>query len=198
MDNFEKMLADVRSSFRLLYYFNSRILSLMTYIGRKFDIPYIGGWPRYTLPSPRYGKGGLDWLAWDWLNFYFYEFHFAKGEIKLSVFLVSDTGMWDTDAKPWEVEKFEKADKARTKLIFVFSRHDWVMVELSHKVSEKIKTCGETFKILDAENRIKYCMIFNLNEFKDNEATNSSLNRFNEYLKSNEITDLIIGEVNIS
>jgi hypothetical protein len=79
MDDFENMIINVRSSFRLLYFFNRKVLDLMKYIGRKFNLRYIGGWSKFSDSYPKDGKGSLENWAWDWLNLYLYEFHFDKG-----------------------------------------------------------------------------------------------------------------------
>jgi hypothetical protein len=92
MEDFENMIINVRSSFRLLYSFNRRILDLMKYIGKKFNIPYCGGWSKFSASSPKDGKGSLNNWGWDWLNLYLYEFHFCKENISFSIILQSDTG----------------------------------------------------------------------------------------------------------
>jgi hypothetical protein len=49
----------------------------MKYIGKKFNIPYAGGYSKFSDSSPKDGKGSLGSCAWDRLNLYFYEFHFS-------------------------------------------------------------------------------------------------------------------------
>ena len=125
MDEFDNMILNIRNSFRLLYFFNRRILDLMKYIGKKFNLPYAGGYSKFSKSSPKDGKGKLDAWAWDWMNLYFYEFNFIKDKICLSILLQCDTGMWDTDVKQLDVEKFEKTTRSKTKLIFVFNNNEY-------------------------------------------------------------------------
>jgi hypothetical protein len=197
MEKFDKMILNVRDSFRLLYQFNRRILDLMRYIEKKYNIPYKGGRPHFSDPSPRGGKGKLDNWAWDWLNLYFYEFFFEKKKIKLSILLQSDTGMWDADVEPLDVDKFENTENAKTKLIFVFSNCDYWDME---KVFENENFKGnyiETFEIKKNKKTI-YSMIFNINEFKDKSSTDKSLHKFIQYLKKNEILDINIVDRKLS
>lgn len=189
MDDFEKMLIDVRNSFRLLYHYNKRILDLMNYIGKKFNINYKGGYPKFSNSSPNNGKGKLDNWAWDWLNLYFYEFHFEKKNIMFSIILQSDTGMWDANVKKTDVEKFEKASKSKTKLIFLFKKSkDWDLEEFFNSNNLKGKYI-KTFEISDNKKNI-YCMVFNINEFKNKTETDKSLKKFIKYLNDNEIYDI--------
>jgi len=197
MDNFENMLANVRDSFRLLYLFNRRILDLMNYIGKKIKIPYYGGYSKFSFSSPKDGRGNLDNCAWDWLNLYFYEFHFCIENIRLSVILQSDTGMWDADVDYLDIEKFEKTFKSKTKLIFVFNNNDyWDFDKITDDKNQNLKgEYLETFEISDS-NKSMYCMVFNINEFKNKISTDNSLNKFINYLNKNNIYDIkIIDEI---
>jgi hypothetical protein len=163
----------------------------MKYIGKKFNIPYVGGWSKFSASSPKDGKGHLDNWAWDWINLYFYEFNFAKAKLTFSVLLQSDTGMWDSGVEHLDIEKFEKTSKSKTKLIFVFSNNDYWDME---KVLENKNLEGkyiETFEI-SQDKKSNYCMIFNINEFKNKKTTDNSLNKFIKYLNKNNIFDINI------
>ena len=195
VDDFENMLLNVRNSFRLLYFFNRRVLDLMKYIGKKFSIPYAGGYSKFSASSPKDGKGDLDCWAWDWMNLYFYEFHFFKEKIRFSILLQSDTGKWDADVDHLDVQKFESALKSKTKLIFVFSNNDcWNFDQVTE--NENLKSeYTETFEISE-NNESMYCMVFNINEFKNKALTDNSLRKFITYLNKNKIYDINIVDDN--
>ena len=195
MDDFEKMILNIRNSFRLLYFFNRRILDLMKYIGKKLSIPYAGGYSMFSSSSPKDGKGGLDYWAWDWLNLYFYEFRFNKEKINFSIFLQIDTGKWDAEVDYLDVKNFEKTSKAKTKLIFVFNNDDYFDSE-KVSVNENLKgEYSETFEITE-NSKSMFCMVFNINEFKNKISTDSSLQKFIKCLNKNGIYDISIIDEN--
>ena len=196
MDEFENMILNVRNSFRLLYSFNKAIFDLMKYIGTKFSIPYAGGFSQFSSPPPTYGYTRFDRWAWDWLNLYLYEFDFAKDKIKFSIILQCDTGMWDTNVKHLDIEKFEKTKKSKTKLIFVFNNDEYWEI---NKVLEHENLKGkytETFEITENKKSM-FCMVFNINEFKDKTSTDNSLNKFVQYLNKNKIFDIKMVDKNL-
>ena len=120
---------DVRKAYRLLYDYQARVLSLVKFIGSSYKIPYAKGFPKFSSK----GSGNLGNWSWDWLNMYYYEFHFEKnkGENKVwfSVFLVSDTGFFDANKESkvskLSVESFKKVNESETKLIFVAGPQNW-------------------------------------------------------------------------
>jgi hypothetical protein len=202
MDEFENMILNVRNSFRLLYFFNRRILDLMKYIGIRLSIPFDGGYPMFSSPSPNNGtKKVFDRWAWDWLNMYFYGFHFKKKKYSLAIILQSDTGKWDANVDELDVEKYEETSKSKTKLIFIFSNNNndyWKIVdEVYEKESLNKGNYKKTFEIPLNKKNILYCMAFDISEFRNKEATDNSLNKFIEYLKKNNIDDLKIVDKNI-
>ena len=198
MDKFETTMANVRSSFRMLYVFNRRILDLMKYIGKKYNIPYKGGYSQFSNSSPRNNYGSLDNWAWHWLNMYLYEFVFFRDNTRLSIILQSDTGMWDSETdkelaiekdKELAIEKFEKTEKSKTKLIFVFSNDNSSYVNLKKLYKDEYLK-GEytgTFETTENGKEKMYCMVFDINEFTNKKMTDASLTKFVKYLNSNDI-----------
>jgi hypothetical protein len=196
MEEFDNMILNVRNSFRLLYFFNRRILDLMKYIGNKFGIPFAGGYSMFSDPSPKNGTKnilGRDRWAWDWLNMYFYGFHFKKEKISLAIILQSDTGKWDSNVENLDVENYEETSKSKTKLIFIFSNNNneyWDIVNEVYENENLNKGKFEkTFKI-PINKKNMYCMVFDISEFINKEATDNSLNKFIKYLNDNSIYDL--------
>ena len=77
----ESAFTEVRKAYRLLADYQRKVLDLVDFIGSSFGRTYSGGYPKYGNPSPRNGRGSLDYWSWDWLNLYFYEFHFGTEKI---------------------------------------------------------------------------------------------------------------------
>lgn len=78
----DKSLVEVRKAYRILFDYQTRILDLVKYIGQKTQFSYSGGYSKFSNSGPNNGRGSLDLWAWDWLNFYFYEFNFGSLDIK--------------------------------------------------------------------------------------------------------------------
>jgi len=196
MDEFNNMLTNVRNSFRLLYVFNKRLLDLMKYISKRFNLSYNGGWSKFSDPSPRDGKGSLDNWAWDWLNLYFYEFHFSKDNIKFSIVFQADTGMWDSEVDYLEVEKFEKTEKTKTKLIFVFSNNEYWDMDLALDERYLKNEYEKEYIIANEKHEKVYCKIFELDNFRNKNETDKALEEYIKYLNKNKINDInIVKEV---
>jgi len=92
---------NVRKAYRLLFDYQTRLLSLGKYIGDYFSCSYYGGWPLFSDASPKAGKGSLGNWAWDWLNLYAYAFYFGSKEINdeeifFEIRIYSDTGFFDS------------------------------------------------------------------------------------------------------
>jgi hypothetical protein len=82
-----------------------------------------------------------------------------------------------------EVEKFGKISRTKTKLIFAFINNDfWDMDKLIESENLKGKYT-ETFEISENGKDKMYCMIFNIDEFKNKNITDESLKKFIKYLK---------------
>ncbi|GHV73429.1 hypothetical protein AGMMS49940_07310 [Spirochaetia bacterium] len=194
MNDFDNVLVNVKNSFRLLYSFNSRLLDLMKYIGKRFNLPYSGGWTKFSASSPKDGKGSLDNWAWDWLNLYLYEFHFSKEEIKFSIVFQADTGKWDSEVDYLDVDKFEKAEKTKTKLIFIFSNNEYWDMDMALDDKYMGNEYENEYSI-ENENKDKiYCKIFELNDFKNKKEIDQALDKYIKYLNKNKIFDITIVE----
>jgi hypothetical protein len=135
MDNIHDILTDVRKAYRLVYDFQKRVLDLMKFIKGKYRLNYEGGYSKFSGTAPRTGWGVLESWSWDWLNMYFYEFHFYPQEndvekTHFSVFLLSDTGFYLAKKENEKVQKttlsqFKDPEQSDTKLIFVAGKNVW-------------------------------------------------------------------------
>lgn len=132
-NNLSETLQEVRASYRLLYNFQKRVLDLVYYIGTKYGYTYLGGFPKYSNPAPKRGKGHLENWAWDWLNMYYYEFGFNRKKVNnkdlcFSVFLLADNGHYEVRENgvgKLDTANFLDVKKAKTELIFVVGWGMW-------------------------------------------------------------------------
>lgn len=134
MQNIKHTLLEARKSYRFLYDYQKRILDLISYIGGKFGLKYSGGYSRFSNSSPRDGKGSLGNWAWDWLNLYFYQFHFEPkilndDTIYFAVFILNDTGFfeayYENKADKLFTSSFKPVEESESKLIFVVGKNIW-------------------------------------------------------------------------
>ncbi|AIY12558.1 hypothetical protein [Cellulophaga baltica] len=140
-------LLEVRKAYRLLFDYQSRILDLMKFIEQTYNIPFFKGYPKF---SGR-GSNNLTNSSWDWLNMYYYAFHYSselkkpEPKIYLSVFLLNDSGFFQAKVKDKNISKFnlskyDKPENSKTKLIFAAGKDKWTWWE-------KIKINGILFTL---------------------------------------------------
>lgn len=194
VDQFESALIDVRKAYRLLYLYQGRILDLMKFIGDNLIFRYSGGWSWFSQNAPRQGSGRLENWAWDWLNMYFYEFNFSNkliegSKISFSIFLLSDTGFYDTtNAHKLDLNAFASAEVATTKLIFLVGKNSW------HKDYEN--EFALTFKkestgfIKNSENRVLIAKPFALSRFINSDETRKCLLEFVSLCQQNGLSEI--------
>lgn len=129
--NSNDIFIDVRKSYRLLHDYQRMVLDVLKFIGEQLEIPYSGGWCKYSDAAPRNGKGYLDNWAWDWLGLIFYEFQFVKEEqdgtfLRLAALHMPDTGALQSRDKV-NTASFPPVDESKSLITFIFSRSDWDM-----------------------------------------------------------------------
>lgn len=194
MHELSESLKEVRKAYRLIFDFQSRILDLMSFIKGKLDFEYEGGYVKYSNQSPRNGSGGLKLWSWDWLNLYFYEFHFKSkivnsDKINFSIFLLCDSGYFeskkDNSLSKLNVEKYKNSDESVTKLIFVAAKNTW-----RHFAEENWN--NTFFTLSDSgqkkeENGIMIFKSYNLEMFGDEISATSVLKDFVLYANSHDI-----------
>lgn len=184
----DDVFLNVRRAYRLLFDYQTRLLSLGKYIGNYFSYSYYGGWPLYSAASPKAGEGSLDNLAWDWLNMYAYAFHFGSKEIKgkkvfFEIRIYSDTGFFDSrERNELDTNTFLDVNKSKTKIVLIASSSGWKPNELL----EKFNSEKSEYKLNNEENNI-CAKSYDLLEFYNEEETNRKLDDFSEYCKINAI-----------
>lgn len=190
----DSVFLQVRQAYRLLYTYQKCVLDIMQFIGDQTSRRYAGGWSKFSASSPKDGKGTLDetW-AWDWLNMYCYEFWFgeeiiAENKINFSIWLVSDTGFYDTGSQDeLDIEKFNSAEKSSTKLVFVAGKNTWH--GLFETFSSILKTDTEKYINTD-EKGILLAKSFNLTSFTDYDLSRACLKQFINFCITNGISEL--------
>jgi len=183
-NNIQQVLLDVRKSYRFLYQYQKRILDLISFIGGKYSRQYSGGWPKFSKAAPRNGGGDLGCWAWDWLNMYFYEFHFeSENKVSFSIFLLNDTGYFQANnenksVKRTSVSKFTDVENSESKLIFVVGKNLWEGWGRDWDEPEFIlKSEGEKVK----DNGIMVFKHYSLENFETENKANECLKNFEIY-----------------
>lgn len=176
----EEALRDVRKAFRLLYFYQRRVLDLVKFIGDNLEFSYRGGNSIFSSPCPKNGSGSLDNWAWDWINMYYYEFHFgtktiAGNNITFSIFIQSDSGFFDIESpNRTAVEAFASVENSKTRLIFVIGKNGWD-VSAIHSNSKFFNSQNSILiKELSNEGLTVY-KAYNLSEFVDEKSTRSRI-----------------------
>lgn len=206
-NNIDKTLLEVRKAYRLIYDFQSKILDLISFIGGSYKQNYEGGWCKFSNPSPKDGKGDLNNWAWDWLNMYYYEFHFkrtvldkleieadnhAKGYLHFSVFLVADTGYFEekqnnTQLNENDIYNFKNVESSKTKLIFVVGKNKWEAEGLFKYNWHNLEfVLGEEDKEGEG-NEIMIFKSYDLSLFENQESAIEQLKDFEHFCNSNNI-----------
>jgi hypothetical protein len=183
-------LLEVRKAYRLLYDYQARILDLMTFIGQSYNLPFQKGYPKFN----NGGKNNLKSSSWNWLEMYYYSFHFnneaniAEENLYLSVFLLNDTGYFDKkldnkDIYRSDVQNFVEAEDSKSKLIFVAGKKDWVW-------SEKIDMLGTDFTTNvkgQSENGNMIWKSYDVENFFTEENSLLQLKDFEKHCEANNI-----------
>ena len=123
----EETLVDVRRAFRLLHDYQRCSLDLVRYISTQLGFLESNGVPVFTDRPPSRDKIDLGASAWNWLNMFFYDFYFDRAEenLRLSIWLISDTGFYTSShsaPRDTDVRTFAPAEQSGTKLGFLLYR----------------------------------------------------------------------------
>lgn len=176
---FEKVLIDVRKSYRLLYLYQQRVLDLANFIGNKLSFSFEGGYSKFSSSIPNGNKVKLNRYSWDWLPMYLYEFHFGlkevhSNEIHFSLILQSDTGFHDSNLRDrLDLENFSEADNCKSRLILVAAKNvDWGCP--IQNLLKEMNRNKEIFEFKDNES-IWFGKAYDLVNFIDETSTNIQL-----------------------
>jgi len=188
----EEALCDVRKAYRLLYFYQRRVLDLVKFIGNTLEFEYKGGNPRFSAVTPRNGKGDLGCWAWDWLNMYYYEFYFgfkliAGHNITFSIFIQSDAGYFDIENNNRTmVENFTPVENTKTRLIMVVGKDGWDISKLNPDAKVLSSQITDYFDNL-MNGGIMIGKAYNLSEFINEESARLKINSFISYCKEKDV-----------
>jgi len=188
MNTFEDAMGNVRAAFRLLYAFNERIISLMKYIEKAFDMSLVGE-NSYCGGLPLRGKININKKrGWSWLPLYYYEFCFAKENIQMSVFLQCDTGSWEGEVDWDEVDSYSGIQESKTKLLFAI-RKDEENSTCFGTEEDFASMLGEEDEVTSADGK-RFYKSFDLVRFKDENETIRALKEFVAFAKEQGVRDI--------
>jgi hypothetical protein len=142
--DFNDILQDVRTSYRLLALYQTRLKDVVKYVLDKYNLNFEAGYVKFSTPS-KDGKGvKLENWSWDWLPMYLYQFSaqpFKRNgnQYFFHLFHQADTGFYDVfedtrDSKRLRVADFGPVQNAKTRLFFVLSKNDesWPYAKILH------------------------------------------------------------------
>lgn len=199
LNEFNQTLTDVRKAYRLLFDYQTRIRGLVSYIKDIYNLQYAGGYSKFSAKQNE-GSNSLEKWAWDWLNMYYYEFHFQPKTIEgklsnFSIFHLADSGYFDAkfgekeNLKKLNVTEFNDVQSSRTKLIFVAGT-DWHIGSFSYSSknwNNEILLCGDNQGVERIENNIFIFKHFELSDFINEETALRTLNSFSEFANNNDV-----------
>ena len=182
-NDFKSTLVDVRKSYRLLYLYQRRVLDLVQFISNNLSLNYLSAWSKFSNSLPKAQKITLDKCSWDWLNMYFYEFHFAeikeKSNIRLSIVLESDSGFFEESTEDkLDISNFKKAERSCSRLIFLCVEGDWHVPVNSFLIPELKKAHLDEYESDKDVNPYCIAKAFNLEEFINEDTTREKIGEF--------------------
>ncbi len=195
IEQIEAAFLDVRKAYRLLYTYQQRVMDIIKFIGQLTSRQYNGGWSKFSNSSPKDGKGNLDMWAWDWLNMYCYEFFFGDAiingnKIGLSVWLVSDTGFYDTEAREaLNLDSFSAVENATTKFVIFAGKNAWY--KESDDFWNNFKKDAPEY-IEKNDDGILLAKSFSLSSFINEAASRKCLHQFAAFCAANSIPEITI------
>jgi hypothetical protein len=198
-EQLQLILPEVRAAYRLLYFYQDRVLGTVQYITDKLGLRYAGGWSTFSNVTPRDGKGSLENWSWDWLNMYHYQFYLGEREadgqrIAISVFVQSDTGFYDrSDAEETDPTTFAPVEQSATRLQFLIGRNLWHPAVAEEFAKTYTSACND-YVVLTGKAEGKEGMLivksFPLEEFADEIAIQERLKELVNYCNANGIPEL--------
>ena len=190
MDKFDELGNNIRSAFRLLYFYNDRMLNLMNYIGKTFNLSFCYDNSLWYEP-PLKDKDNITKRnkGWNWLPSFFHEFHFENTKLQFSVFLQSDTGAWKSVDQNWEnVESFGEITESKTRLLFSLSNSKgW---DTSLLIDENYNKFTEDEFEVKKGKKTYYCKAYELKDFQDDKHSKKTLKEYFSYIQNKGIIDL--------
>lgn len=199
-EELSNVLIDVRKSYRLLYFYQRRILDTIKYISDLLSINPVGGYSIFSNNTPRDdSRPQFDKWAWDWLNLYMYEFYYGHRDIDrdryyFAIQVQSDTGCYDTNVIETDVISFSEPEQAQTRILFLYGKNRWKgegkigqeeFVDY-HKVSALIAGAEQTY--VEGDGNLVFALkAAQLENFLDESSIKEQVDEFKSFLKTNKL-----------
>jgi len=188
MENFEELSLNIRTAFRLLAYYNQRILNLMNHIKEKLNLNTVEDKSYHYEPVIENSKNlEKRHNSMNWLPMFFHEFLFENRNIKFSVFILSDSGPWDLE--DWNnIDEYTDINSSKTRIIFAitnFKKWDVDDIYKEHWYDFINDDC-----VITKNNKTIICKSFKLVDFKDEKTTNDTLKKYVEYVQTKGIENI--------
>ncbi|MCU7550403.1 hypothetical protein OCK74_14880 [Chitinophagaceae bacterium LB-8] len=195
----ENIFVDVRKAYRLLYFYQRRVLDTVKFISGTLSKNIRGGWALFSDNAPKNGSGiNMDTLAWDWLNMYDYEFNFQDESIngnsyKFAIAVQSDSGFYDVmnNISESTVESFSPVEQAVTKIYFCVGRNTWKPGDSFQKAKRKDANDEFIYQEEGTDN-LFITKRFDLSDCRDEESILGCLRTFKKFCEDNGINEFII------
>jgi len=192
---FEKVLKDVRSSYRFLYQYQKRLMDLVTFISNHLGFQFAEGEPHFhnnSLKSLKNIDPGKHW-AWNSLQLYNYNFiHSAKTlgnwkDVMLMINIVSDTGFYDREALiQTRVEDFAPVEESKTQLHIILKTQgiEWKAYMGTQYIASSKK---DEFVQNEDKDHLLIGKKYDLSRFIDETSTLAVLQDFEKFCHSNRV-----------
>jgi len=134
-EELSEVFVEVRKAYRLLYFYQQRVLDTVKYISDYLTVNVHSGWSVFSGQQPRNGaRINLDNWAWDWLNMYMYEFYIGKtqddsgNDYQFAIQVQADTGCYDNldeEINETDVANYSVPELAKTQILFMIGKNRW-------------------------------------------------------------------------
>lgn len=194
---------EVRKAYRLLYFYQRRVLDTVKYLTDALGMRVQSGWSLYSENAPRNGRNlNLDLWAWDWLNMYMYEFYcgakiIGDDSYQFAIQIQSDTGPFDEMVEATNVTDFGPVDIASTRLLFIIGKNRWKNEDENagdayfYNISTlKAKESPIYVEKSDGDNKVFFLKSYLLESFCDEESILSNIRDFKTELLNNNLPDI--------
>lgn len=191
---FEEVLKDVRSSYRLLYQYQKRVMDLVTFIGNYWGFQFDSGESIFSGPPATWKRidPGRHW-AWDFLLLYNYNFVFSAKtygrwtNLRLMINITSDTGYYDnSNPTKTRVQDFAPVEDSRTQLHIILKTQGIAWNSYMDKQYTALSESDSFFEITE-EDKVILGKKYDLRRFLDEEKTMEVLKDFEDFCKTNKI-----------
>lgn len=190
----EDVFVDVRKAYRLLYFYQRRIMDTAGFIASILSQHIQSGYALHSSNAPKNGSNlNIDRWAWDWLNMYSYEFYLGSNtkdgvKYEMAIAVQADSGFDDADegVTGIDVEKFPPVETCVTKIYLYIGKNTWKPDEFEFTW---YKDADDEY-IYNEDGKLFIGKRFDLSDFSDEAKIREKVNQFKEFVKSKGITEL--------